>query len=114
MLVTGKEGQTLAEIVGRGRGDGLVRVPAGDGGVVVVRAARRASFCPHRGGILQVVTVPIWIDPRQPEILGTLSVGFSLDNRAAARFQSLTNSDIAFGIDGAVRASTLPPDVWPR
>ena len=26
-------------------------------------------------GILQIMSVPIWIDPRQPEVLGTLTVG---------------------------------------
>ncbi len=73
-----------------------------------------SSFWPHAGGILQVVTVPIWIDPRQPEILGTLSVGVSLDSRAANHFRSLTNnSDIAFGMNGTIRASTLPREVWP-
>ena len=52
--------------------------------------------------------MPIWIDPQQPEILGTLSVGVSLDSGAANRFRSLTNSDIAFGMNGTIRASTLP------
>ena len=33
------------------------------------------------------MTVPIWIDLQQPEILGTLSVGVSLDSGAANRFQ---------------------------
>jgi signal transduction histidine kinase len=64
-------------------------------------------------GILQVVSVPILIDPRQPELLGTLSVGFSLDSRAAARFRAFTNSEIAFGTAGEVRASTLPESTWP-
>ncbi|MEO6213964.1 MAG: hypothetical protein ABIP65_10090, partial [Vicinamibacterales bacterium] len=63
-------------------------------------------------GILQEVSVPIWIDPRQPEVLGTLSVGFSLDGRAAARFRALTNSEIAFGAGGVVQASTLPESAW--
>jgi signal transduction histidine kinase len=64
-------------------------------------------------GILQVVSVPILIDPRQPEILGTLSVGLSLDNRAADRFRTLTNSEIAFGTAQDVRTSTLPQAAWP-
>ncbi|MEO5897672.1 MAG: ATP-binding protein [Vicinamibacterales bacterium] len=64
-------------------------------------------------GILQVVSVPILIDPRQPELLGTLSVGFSLDGRAAARFRAFTNSEIAFATADGVRASTLPESAWP-
>ena len=64
-------------------------------------------------GILQVISVPIVIDPRQPEVLGTLSVGFSLDSRAAARFRAFTNSEIAFSEGGEIRASTLPQASWP-
>src|SRR5829696_5434549 len=64
-------------------------------------------------GLLQVVSVPIVIDPRQPEVLGALSVGFSLDSRAAARFRAFTNSEIAFCEGGEVRASTLPETEWP-
>ena len=73
-----------------------------------------SAFWPHRGGVLQIVAVPIFIfDAQQPEILGTLSVGFSLDSAAAQRFQQLTNSDIAFGMDGKILASTLAPASWP-
>jgi signal transduction histidine kinase len=111
ILVTGRKGQTLAEIAARDLANGShASLPA-------VRSSATGheigSFLPHRTGILQVVTVPIWIDPRQPEILGTLSVGFNLDNTSAQNFRSLTNSDIAFGMDGEIRASTLPPTLWP-
>jgi signal transduction histidine kinase/uncharacterized membrane-anchored protein YhcB (DUF1043 family) len=111
LLITGRQGQTLAEDAS----DEAATVSYADlPGLRLAAAGRETSeFWPHRGGILQVVSVPIWIDPRQPEILGTLSVGFSLNNRAAARFRSLTNSDMVFGFDGAVQASTLPPDLWP-
>ena len=68
------------------------------------------SFWPRRSGDVQVVTIPIWIDESQPELLGTLSVGFSLDERLAARFKELTASDIAFLMNGTVQASTLPSD----
>ena len=68
------------------------------------------SFWPRRGGDIQVVTIPIWIDEFQPELLGTLSVGFSLDERLAARFKELTASEIAFLVDGTIQASTLPSD----
>ena len=68
---------------------------------------------PHPGGILQLVSVPIWISPADtPEILGTLSIGFSLDRRAAARFRLLTNSEIAFGVGSTIEASTLPASGW--
>jgi signal transduction histidine kinase len=76
-------------------------------------APERDAFWPERNGILLIKSVPIWIDRRQPDVLGTLALGLSLDNRQAARFKELTNSEIAFGVNGAIRAATLPPDTWP-
>jgi len=111
MLVTGRQGQTLAEIASQNAS--TVSYASLPGLRSASTGHETSSFSPHRGGILQVVSVPIWIDPQQPEILGTLSVGFSLDNMTAARFRSLTASDIAFGIDGVIQASTLAPDLWP-
>jgi signal transduction histidine kinase len=110
MLVTGRQGQTLGEIASPDAAQASYAALPALGSAVAGREA--SAFWPHRGGVLQVVAVPIWIDPQQPEILGTLSVGFSLDYAAAHRFQRLTNSDIAFGMDGKVLASTLPPTVW--
>ena len=63
------------------------------------------SLWPHPGGVIQVVTVPSILGP---ELVGTLSVGFSLDEQTAGTFKRLTNSEIAFAIDGRVEASTLP------
>jgi len=111
LLITGRQGQTLAEITSTNASSGSY---ASMPGVKSAQMGRESSsFWPHPGGILQVVTVPIFIDLQQPEILGTLSVGVSLDRGAANRFQALTRSDIAFGMDGAIRASTLPQEVWP-
>jgi signal transduction histidine kinase len=111
LLVTGRQGQTLAEITSASISSGsYASLPA----VKSAQTGRETgSFWPHAGGILQIVSVPIWIDPRQPEILGTLSVGVSLDNAMARRFHDLTNSDIAFGMDGIIRSSTLPESLWP-
>lgn len=64
-------------------------------------------------GILEVVSAPIAIRSAGTEFLGTLTVGFSLDARAAARFKALTNSEIAFGRDGTIRVATLPAASWP-
>ena len=44
-----------------------------------------------------------------PEIMGTLTFGFRLDNDLAAQFKRATESDIAFAVDGQIKASTLPP-----
>lgn len=111
LLVTNPAGDLLAEIadpaVGQLPTEALAAIKA------AARGRETASFLPHKGGILQVVSVPIWIDPEQPQLLGTLSVGFTLDPRAAARFKSLTNSEIAFGMAGRIHASTLGEDLWP-
>ena len=52
-----------------------------------------------RGGIIQVV---VGAEPchRPARLLGTLSVGFSLDERWPRQFKALTNSEIAFGVGG--------------
>jgi signal transduction histidine kinase/uncharacterized membrane-anchored protein YhcB (DUF1043 family) len=111
LLVTGRQGQTLAESATPEAASGsYAELPAF---AFASTGRETSSFWPHRGGILQVVSVPIWIDLQQPEIFGTLSVGFSLDTRAVHQFRSLTNSDIAFGLDGEIRASTIAPSLWP-
>ena len=72
-------------------------------------AGREAGgFWPHADGVLQVIAVPISIYQDRPEIMGTLSIGFRLDNALAAQFKRATESDIAFAVEGRIRASTLP------
>lgn len=73
----------------------------------------RETFWPGHDGILLVKSVPIFVDRRQPDLLGTLIFGAHLNNRLASRFKSLTNSDIAFGMDGRILAATLPAATWP-
>ncbi|MEP6918831.1 MAG: ATP-binding protein [Acidobacteriota bacterium] len=102
-VVTGPSGQLLAQA-------GRLRFPADlpTARAAIARARRglpTVSLWPHDGGVVQVVSVPSSVGP---ELLGTLSVGFSLDEQAAARFKALTNSEIAFAVDGRVEASTLP------
>ena len=110
-LVTDRQGRVLASLP-EGR---LGRPPETLVGVRNAIAGQETnSFVSHPGGILQLVSVPIWISPGDsPEIYGTLSIGFSLDRRAAARFQRLTNSEIAFGVGDTIEASTLPQSGWP-
>jgi signal transduction histidine kinase len=72
-------------------------------------AGREAGgFWPQAEGVLQVMAVPISIYRDRPEIMGTLTVGFRLDNNLAAQFKRATESDIAFAVEGQIRASTLP------
>ena len=68
------------------------------------------SLLPQPNGILQVVTVPVSMYLRQPEIWGTLSVGFLLDDALLTEMKRITGSDLAFGMDGQILASTLPRD----
>ncbi len=62
-------------------------------------------------GLLQVVSVPIFIDPLHPQVLGTLTVGLRLDRPLADRIKTITRSDVVFVDGGRPRGSTLPPDV---
>jgi len=78
-----------------------------------VRAALtgRDSFAllPQPGGMLQVATVPILITAvhQRPEIQGTLSVGSLIDDAFARTLKATTGSDVVFGLDGQVLASSL-------
>jgi signal transduction histidine kinase len=76
-------------------------------------ATERDAFWPEEHGILLIKSVPIWIDKRQPDVLGTLILGASLDIRQAKRFKELTNTEIAFGLNGVIKAATLPETTWP-
>ena len=65
-------------------------------GVASAAAGQEVEFFwPQPHGVLQVVSVPIWIDPGQPEILGTLSVGVSASTpgrrRASRRSPTATS-----------------------
>ena len=85
--------------------------------LLVIRNARGAVLAeilsPQRQSVMDVVTVPVVIGPFQPETLGTLTVGFALDSRAAGRFRGLTNSEIVFAAGGEIGAATLPSEHWP-
>src|SRR5258706_11442556 len=67
-----------------------------------------AGFWPQSNSVLQVVAVPIAVGLERPELLGTLALGFKLDDALAERFKRVTESDIAFAADGEIKASTLP------
>jgi signal transduction histidine kinase len=71
------------------------------------------SLLPQPDGMLQLVTVPVFVDPTHPDILGTLSVGFMLDNTLASQLKQISLSDIAFGMDGRILAATLPREFYP-
>ena len=108
LLVTSKSGAVLATI---GAPPRTALIVAHQPSVRDALAGRESfSLLPQPDGMLQLVTVPITIGP---EIHGTLSVGFLLDDTLAAQLKQITGSEIAFGMDGQVLATTLPRDDRP-
>jgi signal transduction histidine kinase len=109
MLVTNRSGAVLAT-VGATPQAALVVVNQPS-----VRSAllghESFSLLPQTDGMLQLVTVPITIGLERPEILGTISVGFLLDNTLASQLKEITGSEVAFGMNGRVLAATLPPEM---
>ncbi len=112
LLVTNRSGAVLATV---GAAPQAALVVASQPAVRdALRGQEGFGLLPQPDGMLQLVTVPILIGLKQPEILGTVSVGFLLDNALAAQLKEITGSDVAFGMDGQVLAATLPQEVYPR
>ena len=105
LLLTGKHGELLGQ---SGAGADELTVPSAlkDG----ESTDEISTFAPHSHGVLQVVSVPIFLEGEPPDVLGRLTVGFFLDDRFANQIKRLTNSEIAFGSGDRILASTLPPD----
>ena len=114
LLVTSRAGQVLGTV-------GFA--PADAAALATHPAVRHAgperettSLMPQPDGLLQLVTVPIVLQPRgddTPEFLGTLSVGFRLDQAFAAQLKQITGSEVAFGMNGQILATTLPSEDRP-
>ncbi|HSL23562.1 MAG TPA: ATP-binding protein [Vicinamibacterales bacterium] len=106
-VVTGRSGRLLASA-------GAVpvdpaRMPPGI--AEAGRGRESVYFWPTTRGLLELVSSPIW-EPGQPSVLGTLTVGFALDDAVAARLKGLTASDVAFIFDGTVQAATISREHW--
>jgi len=111
LLVTNRSGALLATV---GAAPQAALVVASQPAVRdALRGKESFGLLPQPDGMLQLVTVPILIGLAQPEILGTVSVGFLLDNALAAQLKEITGSDVAFGMDGQVLAATLPREMYP-
>ena len=105
LIVTGPRGELLAS----SSAGGAVRLDRdAETAMASALGGERTWFWPQAGGVLQMASLPIWIDPGAPELLGTLSVGFRLDAQTAARFRALTNTEVAFAHRGRILASTMP------
>jgi signal transduction histidine kinase len=112
LVVTNRKGQVLASA---GNSD---LAPENVGARQEIRSAlggREANgFWPQSNGVLQVVSVPIAIGLERPELLGTLTLGFRLDDGLAQQFKRVTESDIAFAADGQIKAATIAPSDRPQ
>lgn len=67
-----------------------------------------SAYLAHPKGLVQVVSVPVFIGGEPPDLLGRLTAGFFLDDTIAAQLKRLTGSEIAFAMDGRILAATLP------
>jgi signal transduction histidine kinase len=105
LMVTNKTGQVLYAAGGSPR---AAAIAANQPAVRDALAGRDSlSLLPQPNGILQVVTIPVTLERPRREILGTFSTGFLLDDALAAQLKKITGSDVAFGMDGQILASTL-------
>ena len=107
VVITGRSGQVLAV-------DGMddpARLPAIE---APAPTAEVAMLWPHDRGVLQIVSVPVFVGRDNPDVFGRLSVGFLLDDVLARQFRDVTGSEIAFGAGGRVLASTLPAAARPE
>jgi signal transduction histidine kinase len=111
LLVTSKSGRILATAGATGR---TATIIANQPAIRNALAGRETlTLLPQPDGMIQLVTVPVYVGITRPDILGTLSVGFMLDNALAAQLKQITLSDIAFGMDGQILAATRPRSDYP-
>ena len=111
LMITNKTGQVLYAAGGSPR---AAAIAANQPAVRDALAGHDSlSLLPQPNGILQVVTIPVTLERPQREILGTFSTGFLLDDALALQLKQITGSDIAFGIDGQILASTLTREHYP-
>jgi signal transduction histidine kinase len=103
LILTGRSGALLGT-AGLNAADILELLP----NLPFESADEVSAFLPHRRGLLQLVSAPIFLEGPVPDILGRLTVGVLLDDRLASEFKKLTGSEIAFAARGNILASTLP------
>jgi signal transduction histidine kinase len=108
LIVTNRTGRVLATVgATQADADAVAQQTA----IADALAGRERVRLVHRpDGILHLVTVPIALGVTEPDVLGTLSVGFLLDDAFAGQLKEITGSDLAFVMDGTVVSSTLSPE----
>ena len=106
LLVTNPKGQVLYAV---GESSKTTDVALNQAAVQdALRGKDTVSLVAHPNGILQIVTVPVLFERPRVDILGTFSAGFVIDDALAKELKKITGSDLAFGMDGRILASTLP------
>jgi signal transduction histidine kinase len=99
-VVFGRDGRLLARA-------GRIQ-PDADAASAMLDACRSSSsgstYWPQPVGLLRVAAIPLQSNGIP---FGTLLVGFALDQQVARRIKGLTDSDIVFGFDRQIVASTL-------
>jgi signal transduction histidine kinase len=104
LMVTGRNGVVIAASGAEADSLRAVRMAPDS-------ADEESTFIAHDRGVLQVISVPVFIGLEEPlDLFGRLVVGFFMDDAAAMRFRELTGSDVAFAAEGRVLASSLPAD----
>jgi signal transduction histidine kinase len=101
LVLTGRAGTVLGSA---GADEATIKAAAYDAQSI----QEFSTFTSHARGVLQLVSVPVMLEGEVPEILGRLTVGVFLDDRLAREVKELTGSEIAFGVEGRILASTLP------
>ena len=89
--------------------NGSALVSLGINDVDVALRGEPTYFLTTEAGVLEMVSLPITIGPEPAEELGTLSVGFFLNDALAAELGALTQSEVVFKSEGRgdIIASTL-------
>jgi signal transduction histidine kinase len=97
LVVTDRKGRLLASL-------GTVK-PAAGGAAEALQGRTVVSTAVEGARLLDEVTVPVTLGGR--ERLGTLALGFALDDAFAAQLQATTSSDVAIVFEGRRRAGTV-------
>lgn len=74
----------------------------------VLTGASQTGLQTDRDQIAQFVMMPVWVGNR---VIGTLSVGFGIDDWLASNLNHMTDSEVSFGINNQIIASTWPPNM---
>ncbi len=119
-VIRGMERDLGADLIGvtdaEGSGRGLSVRRASSGGDLSTSARVREALAGDEtaglqadgGRIVQMVVVPVW---SRGAVVGTLGIGYEIDDRLAADLRDMTRSEVSFVLDGRVVASTWPEDV---